>query len=120
MKATVLLSGGVDSTTCLAIAIKKYGRENVNAVSIFYGQRHERELSSAKKISAHYGVNFYEFDAAQVMAYSKSALMNNSSKTLESSTLRRSSQTKSACGNLRTVSQRFNVGDCGKFHGRNF
>ena len=86
MKAAVLLSGGVDSSTCLAIAIKKYGSENVNAVSIFYGQRHERELSSAKKISAYYGVNFYEFDAAQVMAYSKSALMKNSTKTLESST----------------------------------
>ena len=86
MKATVLLSGGVDSTTCLAIAIEKYGRENVNAVSIFYGQRHAKELSCAKKIAAHYGVNFYEFDAAQVMAYSKSALMNDSPKSLESST----------------------------------
>ena len=86
MKATVLLSGGVDSTTCLALAIRKHRRENVNAVSIFYGQRHERELSSAKKIAAHYGVNFYEFDAAQIMAYSKSALMNTSTKNLEPTT----------------------------------
>lgn len=86
MKATVLLSGGLDSTTCLALAIKKIGRENVVAVSIFYGQRHAKELSCAKKIAAHYGVNHYEFDAAQVMRYSDSALINTSTKNLEQST----------------------------------
>ena len=86
MKTTVLLSGGVDSTTCLAIAIKKFGRENVVAVSIFYGQRHAKELSCAKKIADYYGVNHYEFDAAQVMSYSDSALMNISKKNLEQTT----------------------------------
>ena len=86
MKATVLLSGGLDSTTCLALAVKKFGRENVAAISIFYGQRHEKELSCAKKIAEHYGVNHYEFDAAQVMAYSNSALMNTSTKNLEPTT----------------------------------
>ena len=86
MKAAVLLSGGIDSTTCLAIAIKKFGRENVVAVSIFYGQRHARELSSAKKIAEFYGVNHYEFDAAQIMSYSHSALMNSSTKNLEPTT----------------------------------
>ena len=48
-KAVVLLSGGVDSTTCLAVAVKKYGAENVLALSAFYGQRHKREIESAKK-----------------------------------------------------------------------
>ena len=86
MKAAVLLSGGIDSTTCLAIAIKKFGRENVVAVSIFYGQRHARELDSAKKIVEHYGVSHYEFDAAQIMSYSNSALMNSSTKNLEPTT----------------------------------
>ncbi len=86
MKAAVLLSGGIDSTTCLAIAIKKFGRENVVAVSIFYGQRHARELSSAKKVVEYYGVNHYEFDAAQIMSYSNSALMNSSTKNLEPTT----------------------------------
>lgn len=86
MKATVLLSGGVDSTTCLAVAIKKFGRENVTAISIFYGQRHERELTSAKKIAEYYGVPHYEFDAAQIMAYSDSALINTSTKNLEPTT----------------------------------
>ena len=43
MKALVLFSGGVDSTTCLAMAVEKYGAENIIALSIFYGQKHEKE-----------------------------------------------------------------------------
>ena len=35
MRALVLSSGGVDSTTCLGLAVKKYGRENVTALSVF-------------------------------------------------------------------------------------
>ena len=37
MKALVLFSGGIDSTTCLAIAVKKYGSHNVIALSVSYG-----------------------------------------------------------------------------------
>ena len=47
-KAMVLCSGGVDSTTCLALAVEKYGRENVSALSIYYGQKHVREIEAAK------------------------------------------------------------------------
>ncbi|WP_432619251.1 7-cyano-7-deazaguanine synthase, partial [Butyricicoccus sp.] len=39
MRALVLSSGGVDSTTCLGLAIEKYGKENVTALSITYGQK---------------------------------------------------------------------------------
>ena len=39
-KAMVLCSGGVDSTTCLALAIEKHGKGNVCALSIYYGQKH--------------------------------------------------------------------------------
>ena len=46
-KAMVLCSGGVDSTTCLALAIEKYGRENVSALSIYYGQKHVKEIEAA-------------------------------------------------------------------------
>ena len=35
MKAVVLISGGVDSTTCLGMAVKEYGHENVVGLSIF-------------------------------------------------------------------------------------
>ena len=46
MKAIVLSSGGVDSTTCLALAIDRLGKENVAAVSIFYGQKHDKETAN--------------------------------------------------------------------------
>ena len=44
MKALVLSSGGVDSTTVLAMAVEKYGKENVVALSVSYGQKHDKEL----------------------------------------------------------------------------
>jgi len=49
-KALVLHSGGVDSSTCLAMAITAHGRENVMAISIDYGQRHKKEITAAAQI----------------------------------------------------------------------
>lgn len=86
MKSVVLSSGGLDSTTCLAIAVKKFGKENVSTVSIFYGQRHARELSCARMVAEFYGVNHYEFDAAEIMKNSNSTLLNSSTKNLDHST----------------------------------
>ncbi len=51
-KAVVLFSGGLDSTTCLALA-KSLGYE-VFAISFRYGQRHIVELTAAQKIAAHF------------------------------------------------------------------
>jgi 7-cyano-7-deazaguanine synthase len=53
-KAVVLLSGGVDSSTALAIA-KSAGYE-IHALSFRYGQRHEREIEAAKKVAGSLGV----------------------------------------------------------------
>lgn len=50
MKAIILLSGGLDSTTSL-YAARRDSREAV-CLSIHYGQLHERELKSAKKITS--------------------------------------------------------------------
>ena len=44
MKAMVLSSGGIDSTTALSLAIDKYGRDNVTSLSIVYGQKHIKEI----------------------------------------------------------------------------
>src|SRR6187549_622666 len=53
-KAVLLLSGGLDSTTVLALAAaEKYA---VHALSFSYGQRHAGEIAAARKIAAHYGV----------------------------------------------------------------
>ena len=86
MNAVVLSSGGLDSTTCLAIAVDKFGKKNVSTVSIFYGQRHAREMSCARAVAEFYGVEHYEFDAAEIMKNSNSALLNSSTKTLDHST----------------------------------
>lgn len=51
MKAIVLLSGGQDSTTCLAWAVQQYGKEEVLALTINYGQRHISELISADMVA---------------------------------------------------------------------
>jgi 7-cyano-7-deazaguanine synthase len=50
----VLLSGGMDSATCLAIAAASGGP--VHTLSIVYGQRHARESASARALARHYGV----------------------------------------------------------------
>ncbi len=54
MKAVVLLSGGLDSSTVLAIALEM--GYDVHALSFDYGQRHSRELESAKKIARYFNV----------------------------------------------------------------
>ncbi|MBU0706371.1 7-cyano-7-deazaguanine synthase QueC [Patescibacteria group bacterium] len=48
-RAIVLHSGGQDSTTCLAWALKKF--KKVHLISFDYGQRHKKELKAAKKIA---------------------------------------------------------------------
>lgn len=53
-KAVILLSGGLDSTTCMAIA-KEEGYE-LYPISFDYKQRHNREVQLAKEIAAHYDV----------------------------------------------------------------
>ena len=79
MKALVLFSGGVDSTTCLAIAVDKYGADNVLALSLYYGQKHSRELEAARKIASHYGVKHKELDLALIFADSDCTLLKGSS-----------------------------------------
>ena len=61
-KAYVLLSGGMDSTTCLAHACSNHGSKNVTAVSVAYGQRHFKELEYAKAISEELGTKWRLLD----------------------------------------------------------
>ena len=82
MKALVLFSGGVDSTTCLALAVERYGKENVIALSISYGQKHEREIESAENIAKHYGVKLIYINMAKLFMYSDSSLLSHSSKDI--------------------------------------
>ena len=83
MKALVLSSGGVDSTTCLAMSIDSLGHENVSALSIWYGQKHKKELDCAKAIADYYKVPHYQLDLTQVMSYSNSSLLSSSSESID-------------------------------------
>lgn len=83
MKAAVLLSGGLDSTTCLALAVKKFGAKNVAAVSIFYGQRHSAELDAARAVAEFYNVAHYELNIAEIFSRSNSTLLATSNEPLE-------------------------------------
>lgn len=81
-KALVLFSGGVDSATCLALAIKRYGKENVTALSVSYGQKHKKELESAKRIAQYYGVEHISLDLAPLFSYSDCSLLSHSDKEI--------------------------------------
>ncbi len=53
-KAVIVLSGGLDSTTCMGIA-EKQGYE-LYPLTFQYGQKHDKEIEHAKKIASHYNV----------------------------------------------------------------
>jgi len=56
VKAVVVLSGGQDSATCLALAVKKYGADGVAAITFAYGQRHSIETTFAKRLAKRFGI----------------------------------------------------------------
>ena len=78
MKALVLCSGGLDSTTCLALAVEKYGKENTLALSLSYGQKHSRELKAAEDVCRYYGVKRLELDLAKIFEGSDCSLLSGS------------------------------------------
>lgn len=82
MKALVLSSGGVDSTTALALAVSKYGAENVIALSVSYGQKHDKELAAARAVARFYGVRQLEMDLSAVFQYSDCSLLKQSNQDI--------------------------------------
>ena len=71
-KAVILLSGGLDSTTCLAIA--KHQGFDLNALTLNYGQRHDFELKSAQKIVDHFKVKNHSVVNINLAQFGGSAL----------------------------------------------
>ena len=70
----VLLSGGLDSTTVLAIANQKF---SVHTLSFDYGQRHKFELESVKKIVSHFKINNHKKIKIDLEQFGQSALTDN-------------------------------------------
>jgi len=71
-KAVILLSGGLDSTTCLAIA-KNQGFD-LNALTLNYGQRHDFECKSAQKIVDHFKIKNHSVVNINLAQFGGSAL----------------------------------------------
>ncbi|HTW40126.1 MAG TPA: 7-cyano-7-deazaguanine synthase QueC [Thermoplasmata archaeon] len=55
--SVVLLSGGMDSSTCLALAA--HDRRPLHALTIVYGQTHAREIRSARAVARHFRVRHH-------------------------------------------------------------
>ena len=53
-KAVIVLSGGLDSTTCMGIA--KEAGYDLYPITFSYGQRHDREIEQAKQVAAYFKV----------------------------------------------------------------
>ena len=70
----VLLSGGLDSSTVLAIANQKF---TVHTLSFDYGQRHKFELKSVEKIVNHFDINNHKTITIDLAQFGKSALTDN-------------------------------------------
>ncbi|HYF90164.1 7-cyano-7-deazaguanine synthase QueC [Azospirillum sp.] len=73
--AVVLVSGGLDSTTVLAIA--KAEGYRVNALSFRYGQRHSVELEAARRVVAAMGVERHVIADIDLRAFGGSALTDS-------------------------------------------
>jgi 7-cyano-7-deazaguanine synthase len=70
--AVVLLSGGIDSTTTLAIAIAE--RYDVYALSFDYGQRHKVEMEAARRVADSLGQKEHRFAKIDLRVFGGSAL----------------------------------------------
>jgi 7-cyano-7-deazaguanine synthase len=72
MRAVILLSGGLDSATVLALA--HAGGRECHALSITYGQRHAVELEAAKRVAASLGVAEHVVHSLDLRVFGASAL----------------------------------------------
>ena len=70
--AVLLLSGGLDSTTMLALAIKQ--GFDVHAMTFRYGQRHSSEIDAARRVARHYHVKDHVVVDIDLRTFGGSAL----------------------------------------------
>ena len=73
-KCIVLLSGGLDSTTVLALAKRDF---HIFALSFDYGQRHKFELDAAKVIAKKNAVDSFQTITIDLKQFGKSALTDD-------------------------------------------
>lgn len=76
MKTIVVHSGGMDSSICLALAVKEFGAKNVLSLGFSYGQRHSNELDHAQKIADYFKVKRVVIDLNCLNEITDNALTN--------------------------------------------
>ncbi|MGB8510651.1 MAG: 7-cyano-7-deazaguanine synthase QueC [Pyrinomonadaceae bacterium] len=74
-KAVVLLSGGLDSTTTLAVARSE--NYELYALTFKYGQRHEAEIEAARRVARQFGVAAHVITQIDLRAFGGSALTDD-------------------------------------------
>ncbi len=78
--AIVVHSGGMDSSLCLALAVKEFGAKEVLSVSFTYNQRHSVELERAREICEHFEVDHVELNLSCLAQITQSALIGTAQK----------------------------------------
>jgi len=74
----VVHSGGMDSSICLAQAIRDFGREQVLSLTFSYQQRHSNEIQQARRICEQWGVDHFELDLSCLNQITENSLTRHS------------------------------------------
>ena len=82
MKALVLSSGCVFSSTALSLAVSRFGKFNVIALSVSIGQMHVIDILASKAVSAFYGVEQLFLDLSKIFQYSNCSLLQQSTEEI--------------------------------------
>lgn len=86
-RSIVLLSGGLDSTTALAVEASMRKPSEILALTLFYGQKHDREIESAKKVAEYFNVQHMIRDLSEVFSLDKNcSLLKSSAAEIPKST----------------------------------
>lgn len=76
--AVVTHSGGMDSSLCLALAVREFGADQVLSLGFKYGQRHDDELEAASTIADWFGVRRLVVPISSLQEVTSNALMDSS------------------------------------------
>ena len=81
VRAVVVLSGGQDSATCLALAVRRFGAGGVAAITFSYGQRHAVETRYARRLAKRFGIAAHKVVRLQFFReITDSALLDGTTK----------------------------------------
>ncbi len=76
-KITLILSGGIDSTTLLFYCLSQTSNKNIKTLSFYYGQKHRKELQRAKRICRESGITNELINISVFQRFLQSSLTSN-------------------------------------------